>query len=66
MPHYAGAACTLALEGAGVVERYPAESGDLNGPRAVEQTGLGPEQGGDHGFGVREIWKEEVRAEATE
>jgi hypothetical protein len=32
----------------------------------LEPSGSGFEQGGEHRFGVGEIWKEEVRAEATE
>jgi hypothetical protein len=66
LTHAAGSVCPSALEGVWVVARYPAESGDLDGPRAVEPSGSGPEQGGEHRFGVGEIWKEEVRAEATE
>jgi hypothetical protein len=66
VPSSVGSVCTSVLEGAWVVERYPAESGDLDGPRAVEPSGSRPEQGGEHRFGVGEIWKEEVGAEATE
>jgi len=36
------------------------------GPRAIEPRGSGAEQGGEHRFGVGEIWKEEVRAEVAE
>jgi hypothetical protein len=66
VPPITGSVSTSALEGAWVVEQYPAGSGDLDGPRAVEPSGSGPEQGGEHRFGVGEIWEEKVRAEATE
>jgi hypothetical protein len=48
------------------VKRIAKRVGRLDGPGAVEPSGSGPEQGGEHRFGVGEIWKEEVRAEATE